>query len=1044
MLQLVYKALNVRKEEESQVALMLGHGFFMGVFFATYHATAETVFLNTLGGTYINQGIFAAGFLGVITTGLFATLQRRISYAKLTILNLCVIFLLACLIYYLLKTTPKGTVDYDYVAFGTYALSGPITAVFLLGFWGVFGRMFDLRQSKRIIGGIDTGQLTAAIIAFFVMGFVDIPVFEDYLVVSAISIVFSLVFLILILKRYDIDVVKAYEYRQTSTNISALLKNKYVVLLSVFLALSVTAFLFVERSYLTVLDGQYSDSPQQLLRFIAFFSGTILILSFIFQTFWNDKIIANYGLRISLLILPVVLSIFVIATIIVGNIIGFDASQEGFIWFFLFVALSKLFISFLRDAMENPAFKLYFMPLENKVRFDIQTKVEGVVNEFAKALAGGLILALGAFALFNTLNYYYILVLVIGAWLFVTGKLYNEYRNKIKSNIAKLVFRDFESDLNTNTPEKAIFSFKIIEKLNPGLVSSGINLMMRNPNESIRDFAQRRMNEIRGVSVSDQYVISVKSEDDAKGRKILRGEDLESLLSARDFTKGRIAKLCRSEHSEDRIYSAELIGNSDNADTLSYLIELLRDIHPTVRLAAIKSSEKRYNGEILNGIISNLNDPRFGNLAMNSLVVIGQDALDSLDTNFYRTGQNFQVMRKVIQVMGRIGGARAKQLLWNKIDYPDKVLASQVLVSLGECGFRADFSQITRIKYAIESDIEDIAWNLAAYHEVPNTMDGQILKKSLQEENRHDVQHIYTLLSMLYETRSIQLVRENINSGTNEGVTYAIELLDVFLSEDLKQKVIPIVDDEPDDEKIKKLQMFYPRGTLGSKEVIKLLINREFNQTNRWSKSCALHMIGTMGIIEHIYDLIANLFNPDVLVREIAGWSLYQLDKEEYEVNTQRLNERVKRQLDKVIIPSRSTGVIQRSLRFDQVLYLKEMEMFQDVPFLVLSDLADIIEEIFIDKESSFSLAGLENNNFYVLFKGQLDHYRKGNIIQAYKAGDFIGEFFEEEEQDEFNSNALVSEENAIIWKMNKDRFFSLLSDNIDVARKVVDHLKVA
>ena len=94
MLNLVYRALNVRKKEESQVALMLGHGFFMGVFFATFHATAETVFLDTLGGEFINRGIFAAGILGVLTTGIFAGFQRTMSYANLTIINLITIFLI--------------------------------------------------------------------------------------------------------------------------------------------------------------------------------------------------------------------------------------------------------------------------------------------------------------------------------------------------------------------------------------------------------------------------------------------------------------------------------------------------------------------------------------------------------------------------------------------------------------------------------------------------------------------------------------------------------------------------------------------------------------------------------------------------------------------------------------------------------------------------------------------------------------------------------------------------------------------------------------
>ena len=289
MLSLIYKALNVKRDEEDRVALMLGHGFFMGVFFATYFGTAETTFLSVLGGSYINRGIFAAGVLGVLTTGLFAFLQSKMSYAKLTVFNLIAIFLITCTFYYLLKNTDpvENSTQYNIVVFALFAMNGPLVAVFLLGFWGVFGRMFDFRQSKRIIGGIDTGQLSAAIMAFFVMGLISESTtnIESYLVVSAISILLSLFFLLIIIMKYNLEVEKIQETKQTSTTVISLFNNKYVLLLSGFLALSVTAYLFIERSYLTLLNDQYSGQPEQLLRFIVWFNGSILIFSFIFQTF---------------------------------------------------------------------------------------------------------------------------------------------------------------------------------------------------------------------------------------------------------------------------------------------------------------------------------------------------------------------------------------------------------------------------------------------------------------------------------------------------------------------------------------------------------------------------------------------------------------------------------------------------------------------------------------------------------------------------------------------------------------------------------------
>ena len=147
-----------------------------------------------------------------------------------------------------------------------------------------------------------------------------------------------------------------------------------------------------------------------------------------------------------------------------------------------------------------------------------------------------------------------------------------------------------------------------------------------------------------------------------------------------------------------------------------------------------------------------------------ALVRIGHDALKPLDNSFHKSGQDAKLMVKLVQLIGRIGGDDAIQLLWSKIDFPDKIISSQVIISLSEAGFKADIGQMTRIKYAIESDIGDIAWNLAASLEIPQDEFSNFLSESLFEENVNDIKHIYTLLSMLYDPASIHLVKQNLES----------------------------------------------------------------------------------------------------------------------------------------------------------------------------------------------------------------------------------------------------------------------------------------
>ncbi|MFM7854256.1 MAG: hypothetical protein ACKO96_20615, partial [Flammeovirgaceae bacterium] len=340
--------------------------------------------------------------------------------------------------------------------------------------------------------------------------------------------------------------------------------------------------------------------------------------------------------------------------------------------------------------------------------------------------------------------------------------------------------------------------------------------------------------------------------------------------------------------------------------------------------------------------------------------------------------QNTQIVLRIVQVIGRIGGTRAKEILWSKIDYPNKIVVSQLLVSLGECGFKADTSQITRINYAIESDIANIAWNLNTLVTFSRTEENPRLIQALVEENQHDIDHIYMLMAMLYDTRSIQLVKENIESGTSEGITYAIELLDVFLSDQLKVKIIPILDDLSNEEKLNRLEIFFPAINLDHKLALKFLINRDFTQSNRWTKVCALEEIGNKRITEFKLDLIAHLFNPDQMIREMAGWALYKIHSQEYHKGTLRLDDTIKRSLDACILQS---GNQLKLTLFKKVTFFQQLELFSGVSGVALSFLSDISKEQKLVAGEFLPIDEKLNNDFFIVYEGSVQYHNKNRHV---------------------------------------------------------------
>ena len=1042
--------LKLRSVQQRQVALMLAIGFFMGVFIATYQVTADSIFLNRL-GQYLDKAFLAAGILGIVSTALFSYFQSVIRFSILTQISVGIILLFTVVVYMLLH---YGNPEWQtIVIFTMYCGSGPMIAILLLSYWGTFGRLFNFRQTKSIIGWIDTGQLVAAILASFLIPFTArlVPDTTDYLLVCTFSMFIVGGLLFVVATTFTLSKNDPSEFDENvkkETTITRMFSDKYIMIMSLMLLVSMTAFVLNQYQFQQMVQVQYPDQ-RELTNFNAFFMGAVYVLSLVMQTFINNRIIGTYGLRISLLILPFVLAVFSVGSVIAGFTLGYDkvGSPSGFIYFFLFVAMSRLFNWTLRDSLENPVFKLLFIPLDSRLRFNIQSKVEGIVNESARFVGGALIFALAFIPFFKIVHISIFLVGLVIAYYFVVNRLYGGYRNKIRLKLENAdyqqdklergfaqVTRKLETMLMEPDSRKAVFSFKLLEKINASQMSVWVNNLIKNQEESVNNYAQERLNEIKGLSVSDKYVITMDSNRvDGSAKNVLSKADLELIIqNGGDITKTRIQRLTRSTDPDDRQYAAELLLHTSADESISFLIELLSDSEPKVRNTAIRSSVKKWNTEVIYSLIENLGNPIYSNQSMNTLILIGSKTLPMLDSAFYRSSQSTQVMLRLVQVMGRIGGQRAKDILWNKIDYPNKVIVSQVLLSLGECGFKAGVSQITRIKYAIETDIADIRWNLSAIQEVGDEGFNSQIVNSLRGEIKNDIEHIYMLLAMLYDTRSIQLVKENIDNGTTESITYAIELLDVFLSDQLKQRVIPILDDIPDSDRINKLDMFFPRVKLDSRLALKFMINRDFTQSNRWTKACILYQIGLSKQKDFKLDLIAQMFNPDNLVREVAAWALHQINEKDYIKNVVRLPEEQRKQLNEIVIEKR------RLSNLEEVLFFQKIDLLEGISGITLSYLADISEEIQLKEGQNLILDEKVNNDFYVLIDGSVDFYEKGVFVSQFSRGQFIGELLAKPNY--LNTNLIIAKTSSSIIKFNKDKFYELLADNVKLADKVLQY----
>jgi ATP:ADP antiporter, AAA family len=1055
MKKFLLKILDIEKEDSGPVLLLLAKTFFMGIFIATYDVGSNTLFFAGDSGWSpedLPLSYILSGMLGIVSASVFAVLQKKISFTKLSVLNLIVITLIVSGTRYAFEL---NLIEKKYLLLITLVWLIPLNIMLFLGFWGLLGRMFNIRKAKHIEGILDSAQILATIIGFF-----GVPVLYQYvsfignnpanmLTVSAGSIFIVLLIEIILVNKFGNKTLQKIKVNvvEGASSYSVLFKSKYFNLMALFMMASIIVFYFVDYSFYHVAVQKYKGDDSGLGSYLGFFGAATMIITILIQTFVYDRIVSMYGLKIGLMILPALLLIFTLLSSLIGGVFGDipDLAGEGtFVLFFLAISLSKLFSAALREAVEDPSFKMLFQPLDSSIKFDVQAKIDGVINQFALVTGGGILFGVGLFHFMEPRHFSYLLVFILGAYGYVALKIYNEYRHtlqktlsdqkssgsQVKSNYS--ISKVLDGELSGHTSGRIIYTLKVIEKVEPLMLEASSIKMVYNGSPEVRKYALEKICQLKPAGAIVPIKNCLKIEDNTEVRelaeKALKQLNEENIIS---YSKDMLVHLSRSGNARDREFLAKLLRNTINKENEFLLLDLVKDLDQKVRSEAFFTIAKTKTENYYSFLIENLSSPTYGNAAASALVSIGPGIFQIFEGAFYKTGQEIKTMLRIIQMYGRIGGEEVMDLLWGKIDYPDKRILSEVLLALSQCGFQAKGDKVIRIKRAIEADISNTAWNIAALGEIGTDATADNLRQALIEENEHNHDHLYMLLSLIYDAHSIQLVRNNIESGTIEGVTFALELLNVFIDDDIKQILFPLLDEMPHDEKLERLQVHFPREKLNEADMLKHIINRDYNSTNRYTKALAMCKFFLLPDAKVTDDLIANLFNPDSLLRETAAWAIYIISKEEYNKHTMRISKSHKHELDRIIL-----GISgDEDMRIWKILFLKNIEVFSKIPGVILAELAESFEETtFRNGETVIAKENTGNTPIYIIVKGKLTF--KDNREVILKENDIMGVTLVLD-SDSYPSSIIASED-SLLYKIEKDKFYDMIASHYEMAQGVI------
>ena len=245
----LHETLNIRRDEIAPVSILVVQSFFLGVFLGAFDVGANTLFLNNFDQSMIPRAIVISGITGIILTSLYSTLQSKLQFSTLAIINLLTVFILTFLLRFGYFFS-----DTKWLAFALFVLMGPLNIIALVGFWGTTGRIFDLRQGKRIFGFIDTGGVLGLIVSSLSIPFLITVgmATKDLLYISAVSIFLAVIFQFIITSRFSSNLsVKVTKQTKKSSFVDTF-RLPYVRTMSFFVVLSMLVAFFVHLSLIHI------------------------------------------------------------------------------------------------------------------------------------------------------------------------------------------------------------------------------------------------------------------------------------------------------------------------------------------------------------------------------------------------------------------------------------------------------------------------------------------------------------------------------------------------------------------------------------------------------------------------------------------------------------------------------------------------------------------------------------------------------------------------------------------------------------------------
>jgi AAA family ATP:ADP antiporter len=717
------------------------------------------------------------------------------------------------LVFWLLvnRPSPRPAIFFLLYSWGDIFLVTAVTQ-----FWIFVNDLFYPREAKKRIGFFVSGGLLGGVGGSLIALFRPGGIQTEGLILAGPAALLLCILIILFVSRLwaretTPEAAPNPEKRPDRAgffqSLSLLKSHRYLLLLSGMMMAAIVVSNLVDFQFKWVAQDFYSDTNART-SFFALFYLLILVFSYFFTVVMTSRILKQFGIRVALLILPLIL--------LVAFVSLFFIPQAGLI---IWAVVIKGSDKSLSHSLTQSVRELLYIPIPQDIKYKAKVFIDMFLNKFADGLAGLLLIAA---SLFFRLNLREVSLLAIGfvfIWVALNLRIHREYINIIKMNIpikwrdagklltdkidldmTKLVFDTLESRERSSV----LYAMNCFDLIKKEKMSPEMQKLISLKADELQARSMGCLLDVPGEDMVPEF-------DDALDIEALDTQikEIMSLDVYQELMREQIEKATRDQRPAGeigRMEAAKILGrmNPDLPLTRN-LKKLLEDKSPEVVRYAAESAGRLRNRDFVPLLVRLLARQAVQEEARRALIAYGEPIVGTLKDYLSDQEEDILIRRAIPGILAQAGSQRAADLLTLELGKGSTDVEAEIIEALhwlksnqaplqfSEKTVLTKVVALIRKCYLLYLEIQDLRADKKK----------EILAGDIESHLSLTLKEIFELLGLVYPQDDITRAYQNILAGTKKGLEYSVELLDNILRKEVKDLLLPLLEDSPFEDKVK-------------------------------------------------------------------------------------------------------------------------------------------------------------------------------------------------------------------------------------------------